>query len=351
MQPSPPPSDRSFRPVIKQPRVAVIGTGRISRQHLLFLKNRADIDVVGLCDLSPALARLASERFGGCEYFTDHKRLLAESSPDVVHVTTPLAAHYAITKDALEAGCHVIVEKPLVDSYDKWLDLRQTAQRKGCVILEDYNYAFDPNVQDVIRGIREGRLGRLVHVEAVVSVDCGKQVPQTDITRTLVYDFLPHMVSLCHFTGGPLAVSHRLRPESPDGLEFRALGSCGGATAFLSFSSQAQPNCFHFRVQGTRGRATLDLFELALGFEAIRPGNSAWTPFLNALDESRRLKRQAWSGLWRKISGAPGAYRGLQGLLGLFYDALSGKTALPVTPEDIDHINRAVFDLAGLPRR
>src|SRR5437660_7819319 len=92
-------------------KAAVIGTGKISEEHLRFLRDAEGVDVAGVCDLSPSLAKYAAERFGGGKPFTDAAQMLQESAPDVVHVLTPPHTHERLVSDALSAGAHVIVEK------------------------------------------------------------------------------------------------------------------------------------------------------------------------------------------------------------------------------------------------
>src|SRR5438552_7422500 len=104
------PGDDRARRVV---RAAVIGAGAVAKQHLACLSGLPGVAVAGVCDVSPAVAESAAGRFGVPAWFTDHRALLAELSPDVVHVTTPPAAHFPIAMDALAAGARAIVEKPI----------------------------------------------------------------------------------------------------------------------------------------------------------------------------------------------------------------------------------------------
>src|SRR5687768_3781248 len=94
-------------------RAAVIGTGKISEAHLGFLSSSETAQLLAVCDLSPSLAAYACRRFGPAQPFTDYRRMLAEIKPDVVHVLTPAHTHDRIIRDCLEAGAHVIAEKPI----------------------------------------------------------------------------------------------------------------------------------------------------------------------------------------------------------------------------------------------
>lgn len=88
-------------------KAALIGAGSIARQHLACLKTLPGIDLAAICDLSPATAEAAAERYGIGAWFTDHRAMLDKIRPDVVHVTTPPTSHFRLCMDALDAGAHV----------------------------------------------------------------------------------------------------------------------------------------------------------------------------------------------------------------------------------------------------
>ena len=93
-------------------KAALIGAGQIARQHLACLKTLPGVELAAICDLSPATAEAAAERYGIRAWFTDHRAMLEKARPDVVHVTTPPTSHFGLAMDSLDAGAHVIVEKP-----------------------------------------------------------------------------------------------------------------------------------------------------------------------------------------------------------------------------------------------
>ena len=93
-------------------KAALIGAGQIAKQHLSCLKTLPGVELAAICDLSPATAEAAAERYGIRAWFTDHRAMLEKARPDVVHVTTPPTSHFRPAMDSLDAGAHVIVEKP-----------------------------------------------------------------------------------------------------------------------------------------------------------------------------------------------------------------------------------------------
>src|SRR5215213_4738285 len=128
-------------------KAAIIGAGHIARQHLACLKEMPGVRVAGL---SRAMAESAADRFGVDHWYTDHRRMLDEAKPDVVHITTPPPSHFSLSMEALNAGAHVIVEKPATVHYDDLLTLTKQATQKNRVLLEDFNYVFNSQVQKVL---------------------------------------------------------------------------------------------------------------------------------------------------------------------------------------------------------
>jgi predicted dehydrogenase len=84
----------------------LIGAGQIARQHLACLKETPDIEVSAVCDVSPAVAESAAERFAIPSWFTDHRAMLDRVRPEVVHITTPPTSHFKLALDALDLDAH-----------------------------------------------------------------------------------------------------------------------------------------------------------------------------------------------------------------------------------------------------
>src|SRR5688500_10140234 len=127
-------------------KAAIIGAGHIARQHLACLRELSGVEIAAVADLSRATAECAADRFRVPRWYTDHRRMLDEAKPDVVHVATPPASHFPLAMDALSAGAHVIVEKPATVHYDDLVTLVRHARSQQRVLLEDYNYVFNSQV-------------------------------------------------------------------------------------------------------------------------------------------------------------------------------------------------------------
>jgi predicted dehydrogenase len=301
-----------------------------------------------------------ADRFGIETWSSDYARLLEEFRPDVVHVTTPPGSHARLATSALEAGAHVIVEKPLTLSFDESMQLIDVAKRTGLHLLEDYNYVFNSPVQRTLRAISAGHFGEVVHVEIdlcldIVSpgstyLDPGAPNPYELMRGGPIADFLPHLASLAYFFIGPhdecqtlwfsRDTSHSLPAD-----EFRALVRSDVTSAQLSYSAHSRPEGFFVTVHGTKMRARLNLFESTLSIERIRAIPKPLMPVVNGLAVSRSSAAGAVLGLGSKLSGGPAAYGGLWNLLGLAYGSLAQDQALPISVADVRSVNLLIADL------
>lgn len=355
---------------------AVVGAGHIARQHvgaLCALAERGIVRVGGVCDLSQVMVESLAERFGIEKWFTDYATMLAEVRPGVVHVTTPVATHEALARMALEAGAHVIVEKPATERPEQLRGLFELAGSKGLWLIEDHNYLFDDSVRQMLEWLRSGAMGEVAHVEVTIALDIlapgsrfsDRNAPHPALRQRggAVSDFLTHLAYLAHAFVGPPA------PEGKQGVqaqwrkravgspvpfdEFRALIDGERGSAELVFSARSQPDGFWVRVWGTKMQAAANLFEPRLTVHRVREGARPLMPVKNQLSESWAVCRAALGGLKRKLAGGPGAYEGLWRLIEAFYGALSKRVEgdatvePPVSRKSIEEVNELVGMLSA----
>lgn len=339
---------------------ALIGTGRIARQHLGCLSQRPEVKLSAVCDLSPAAAEATAERYRIPRWFTDHRRMLQEVAPDVVHVTTPPQSHFALAMDALDAGAHVVVEKPAAVDCEDVMALIKRAEVAGRMLIENYNYVFSRPVRQLRELLRAGTAGAVRHVDVSMClaigtpgstfVDPNLAHPALSLPGGAISDFLPHLASLAHAFVGP----HRSLSARWDKLddrsvlpfdEFHALVVAQSGIASLNFSSHSQPDVFSVRVHAEGLRATIGLFEQSLVVERVRDVPKPLVPVLNGLHQGREATRAAVAGLLGKLGGGPGSYEGLWALLTQTYQALEGRCEAPVSLRQVAEVNRLVADL------
>lgn len=344
-------------------KAALIGAGQIARQHLSCLQTLPGVELVAICDLSPAAAEAAAERHGVRTWFTDHRAMLEEARPDVVHVTTPPTSHFGPAADSLDAGAHVIVEKPVTPTFEELERLVECARQAGRHLAEDYNYVFNQAPRQILRRIESGAFGAVTHVEVFICLDilgpsgfADPNAPHPALTLAggAIADFLPHLASLAHLFVGPHRTAQTVwikRKPSPLPFdEFRAVVDAERGTAALGFSSSAQPDAFWLRVYGERMQATANLFETRLTFDGPRNVPKPLRPFFSGLEEGKTIRRAALATLLRKFKG-PGAYEGLWELLTRTYRALAEGSAPPLTASHVLEVNRMVEALKPREQR
>jgi predicted dehydrogenase len=335
-------------------KAALIGAGQIARQHLSCLATLPGIELAAVCDLSPATAEAAAERYGIQTWFTDHRAMLEKARPDVVHVTTPPTSHFRLATDSFDAGAHVIVEKPATSTFEELQTLVQRAQKARRHLVEDHNYVFNNAPQQILRRISSSHFGAVTHVEVLICLDIlgpsgfadpNSPHPALKLSGGAIADFLPHLASLAYLFIGPHRTAQTVWTKRKPSLlpfdEFRALVDGERGTAALGFSSSSQPDAFWLRVYGERMQATANLFETRLTFDGPRNAPKPLRPFFSGLEEGRTIRRAALSTLLRKF-GCPGAYEGLWELLARTYRALGEGSGLPVTADDVLEVNRLV---------
>jgi predicted dehydrogenase len=128
-------------------RIGVVGAGAISQQmHLTHLAELADrFEVVGVCDVSPALATRAAARFGA-RACSDHRSLLAELTPDAMLVAIDGPSE-DVAIDALDAGAHVLVEKPMAWAPSQAARVEAAVAHNGRHLQIGYMKRYDPAVE------------------------------------------------------------------------------------------------------------------------------------------------------------------------------------------------------------
>lgn len=152
-------------------RVAVVGTGFVGRVHVENIRRQTDAEVVAIADQTAELAAAFGAALGVSRTEGDYRALLADPLIDAVHICTPNHTHFAIASDAIEAGKHVICEKPLAMTAAEAARLVALARSRGVVHATSYNLRFYPNVAQMRRLIATGEVGEVLAVQGSYAQD------------------------------------------------------------------------------------------------------------------------------------------------------------------------------------
>ncbi len=146
-------------------RCCVIGMGHIGNNHATAYTQCDRAELVGVCDKNPERAIAASKKFG-VPYFLSAKDMLSALSPDICSVSTGgfeyASDHFEPTIEALEAGCHVLGEKPISNSLKEAQQMVETAARLERCYGIDLNHRFTPAARQAKQWQRDGRIGELL---------------------------------------------------------------------------------------------------------------------------------------------------------------------------------------------
>lgn len=347
----------------RQLRTAVIGGGRISEQHLGALTKRADVEVVGVCDLSPSLARFTAERFGIARWFTDHRAMLDDVRPDVAHVLTPAATHVRVARECMECGANAIVEKPVALSVAEFDALWEVSRSCGVRLTENQNYRFNEPIQRLRRLVSEGRLGTVEEVEVRLTLDVrpgGRYAdanlphPSHRLPAGVIHEFISHLCYLLlHFAdeSDEATVLHANWSNRGGGSLFKyddldALVEISGVRGRLRFASDQWPEQFVVEVRGSAGFARAELFQPSLQAARPRRVGRTLTPLVNSAAGAGAMLRAGFGGVWRKVLNWS-AYEGLGRFIDATYEALADDRDLPIGPDEMRRTTAMIDVLVG----
>lgn len=137
--------------------IGIVGAGAILPHHLEAIRDVDGLEVVGVCDADDARLVAAASSIG-CAAFADRRALLARR-PDVIAVLLPHHLHAPVALEALGAGCHVVVEKPMAGSVAACRAMLDAASRAGRVLAVAETAAASPGAALTGRHFRDGDLG------------------------------------------------------------------------------------------------------------------------------------------------------------------------------------------------
>ena len=158
------------KPIItdRKIRFALVGCGRISKNHIEALERHADrAELVAVCDVDPGALAAARERTGVCGY-ASLTELLERSDADVVVLATPSGLHAEQAVQAAAAGRHVITEKPMSTRWQDGKRMVQACDRAGVHLFVVKQNRRNPTLQLLKRAVDGGRFGRIYMVSANV---------------------------------------------------------------------------------------------------------------------------------------------------------------------------------------
>ena len=329
---------------MKKFRVGIIGAGYVSAHHLRALKSLPAVEVVGIADLDQSRAEAVAKSFDLPRAYGRVEDLLA-SGVDVVHVLTPPAVHAKLCILALEAGSHVLVEKPMAETPQQCEQMMAAASANGRILGVVHSARLDPIVLRGMEITRSGFIGKVLSIDFHRSSDYpawpggGKLPPQYRKGSYPFQDLGVHGLAIAEaFLGDVKSANIDFRSTGSDTNlmfdEWTATVDCERGQARLYLSWNVRPIRSQVIVHGTRGVMQIDCFLQTCYVTRLLPGPKFASPVIcamrNAAASLYEVPRNVLRFITGRLPGAPGIHRNVHA----FYAALEQGTAVPVSPEE-----------------
>jgi predicted dehydrogenase len=239
-------------------RVGVVGVGYWGPNLVRNLVEHEGAEVAYVCDRDQAALDRVTRRFPWLRTTTAYDLMLGGNEVDAIAIATPVSTHGFLARDALRAGKHVLVEKPLAASAAEALDLLELARRRDLVLMPGHTFLYSPPVNLVREYIASGELGEIFFI-STSRVNLGLHQPDVSVA----WDLAPHDFSILRYWLGerPTTVNAISRcciiPSVPD-IAFVNLGFPSGTIAHVELSWLAPSKLRRTTVVGSRKMVVYD---------------------------------------------------------------------------------------------
>ncbi|BCA54093.1 hypothetical protein W02_12330 [Nitrospira sp. KM1] len=265
------------------------------------------------------------------------EQLLASERPDVVHICTPPASHASLAKIALNAGCHIYVEKPFAERVNDADQILELAKVKKRLVCAGHQLLFEPPTIELSRYLPS--IGNVAHVESYFSFRTVRHAPGG---RTVLradhqlLDILPHPVYLLLHVlelAGEGSVEVVSLSVSESGT-VHAVVRRGKVTGNLVVTLEGRPVESYLRVVGKNGSLFAD-YVRSTTQRAIGPGSSGLDKLLAPYRQSWQLISGTTIAMGRRFLKRQRSYPGLAELFSSFYEAIRTNAPSPLSSESL----------------
>ncbi|MQY03477.1 Gfo/Idh/MocA family protein [Actinomadura macrotermitis] len=174
--------------------LAVVGAGYWGPNLVRTAQATPQLRLEWLCDLDEERARGVLGPYTTVRATGSYEQVLADPAVRAVAIATPAGTHFDLVRAAIEAGKHVLVEKPLTPSGDESAKLVELADAAGVVLMCDHTYCYTPAVRKIRELVRGGEIGDVQFVDSV-RINLGLVQPDVDV----LWDLAPHDLSILDF--------------------------------------------------------------------------------------------------------------------------------------------------------
>ncbi len=255
---------------------AVIGVGAMGRNHARVYSEMENVELVAVADTSEEAVRRVARVYHATPY-TNYRRLLEHEQPDIVSIVVPTQAHVGASLAALDAGCHVLVEKPLAPTVEEGRAIIQRAAERDRKLTVGHVERFNPAVIELKRRLDAGELGRVFQIRVRRLGPFPTRVRDVGV----VIDLATHDLDVIHYLVGAKVVrvfaetERRIHTEHEDLLS-GLLKFDNGIIALLDINWLTPTKIRELSITGERGMFAVDYLTQDLYFYENDYTNGQW---------------------------------------------------------------------------
>lgn len=349
-------------------KIAIVGCGKIADAHVEEIRKIPSVRLAAVCDLEPIMAEQLAARYAVPRWYCDVRRMLEAERPDVLHITTPPQSHLAIAKQAVSAGCHLFIEKPVAPRHWEVEAIVAEAVAAGRKLAVNYWPNFEAPALELRRLFEADVLGAPVHVESHYGYDLAGEYG-TALKRDndhwvhrlpgrLFHNVLDHVLNkITPFLDDERPLIHAVayggegngRGDEGSHLldELRVIINGARTSAYATFSAHARPVGHALRVYGTKNTAHVDFMARTIVLERKQTFPSALGRLIPPFAVARDYLRQGMNNLGSFSRSRFHYFDGMRRLLSEFYLSIERDSPPPIPYSEILRVSsmmEAIFD-------
>ncbi len=196
--------------------IAIVGCGYWGPNIIRNFNALKDCQVKVICDLDQDRLKHLEALYPGVETTTEFDAIVNDAEIDAVAIATPVHLHYEMARKSLEAGKHILIEKPMASSVDECVKLKELAEQNNLTLMVGHTFLYSQTVRKIKEIIKAGDLGEILYIS---SRRLNLGLFQTDIN--VAWDLAPHDISIILYIMEtyPVSVNCQGKANVNDGIE------------------------------------------------------------------------------------------------------------------------------------
>lgn len=337
-------------------KVAIVGCGMIADVHVTEIRKVPETELVGVCDKEPLMASQLADRHDIPMFFTDFDELLRKCRPDVVHILTPPATHCALGIAALEAGCHVLMEKPFTVTEEEAKLLIDKAASLNRKIIVNHFHNFSPPHERLKKMVSTGKLGEVLHMEGIYSYNLESPIAGALLNNQNSWfhklpgnlflnnidhligkfiEFIPDEQPAVFATAKQYSEKVKRVKHSTVHDELRVMISGERVSAFAIFSANIKPSQHEMKVFGTKGTVSINYESRTLVNKSYSSLPGPFGKLALPFKTGKRYYTQGFKNLFNFAKSDFHYYAGANNLFNQFYSCIRNNANPPIPGSSI----------------